>query len=184
MKPLRVSVLLALAAALGVAAGCGGSSNDSGRQSEASSTLGGTPTSTRGTGSGSGSRKTVTVKETEYKLTPSSVTLDETGTYTFKVMNTGSTTHALEVEGNGVEEESGDVRPGQSKTFTVDLNTSGTYEMYCPVDGHRQQGMEGKLTIGNAGAGNAGTTSDTSTTETETHTDTGEDDGGGGGGRY
>ena len=177
MQPKRTLLLGALVAIVGVlAAGCGGSSDNSGGQSEATSTSGNAES-----GAG-GSSKTVTIKETEYKLTPSSVTLDKTGTYTFKVVNTGSTTHALEIEGNGVEEESGDVAPGDTKTFSVDLKTSGTYEMYCPVDGHRQQGMEGKLAIGNAGAGPAGTTSDTSTTETETHTDTTGGGGGGGGG--
>jgi plastocyanin len=178
MQPKRILLLGALVALVALlAAGCGGSSDNSSGQSEPASTSGNAES-----GGGSGSGKRVTIKETEYKLTPSSVTLDETGTYTFKVVNTGSTTHALEIEGNGVEEESGDISPGDTKTFTVDLKTSGTYEMYCPVDGHRQQGMEGKLTIGNAGAGSAGTTNDTSTTETETHTDTTGGGGGGGGG--
>ena len=170
MRLLRLALVASALFAVGVAAGCGGSSDNSSGQSEAASTSSG------GTSSASG--KTVTIKESEYKLTPSSVTLDTTGTYTFKVVNTGSVTHALEIEGNGVEEESGDVDAGSTKTFSVDLKSGGTYELYCPIDGHRQEGMEGKLTIGNAGAGSAGTTSDTSTTETETHTDTG---GGGGG---
>jgi uncharacterized cupredoxin-like copper-binding protein len=179
MKPLRIAVLLVLAAALGVVAGCGGSSDNSSGQSEAASTSGNAKSGSGGSG---GSGKTVTIKETEYKLTPSSVTLDETGTYTFKVVNNGSTTHALEIEGNGVEEESGHVSAGDTKTFSVDLKTSGTYEIYCPIDGHRDEGMEGKLTIGNAAGGPAGTTRDTSTTETETHTDTTQGGGGGGGG--
>ena len=35
--------------------------------------------------------------------------------------------------------------------------------MYCPIDGHRQQGMEGALVIGGGGGG--ATTTDETTTE-------------------
>jgi plastocyanin len=173
MDRKRAPLLGAVVVVVGLAAaGCGGGGNSS--QSDAGSTS--------GNAASSGSNKTFTVSETEYKLTPSSVTVASPGTYLVKVVNKGSVTHALEIEGNGVEEESGDVQAGKTKTFTVDLKTAGTYEMYCPIDGHRDQGMEGKITIGNAGAGSAGTTNDTSTTETETHTDTSGGGGGGGGG--
>jgi uncharacterized cupredoxin-like copper-binding protein len=169
MKP-NFLLLGAVVVAVGLAVtGCGGSSNS---QSQASSTS--------GNASPSGSSKTIKVAESEYKLTPSSVSLPAAGTYTFKVANKGSVTHALEIEGTGMHEESGELQPGQTKTFTVDFKGPGTYEMYCPVDGHRDKGMDGKVTIGSAAAGPAGTTNDTSTTETETHTDTS----GGGGGRY
>ncbi len=40
--------------------------------------------------------------------------------------------------------------------------------MYCPVDGHRGLGMQGKITIGRSGAGGAGTTVETTTTQTST----------------
>jgi len=31
--------------------------------------------------------------------------------------------------------------------LTVTFQKSGTYEMYCPVDGHEQLGMKGKVVI-------------------------------------
>jgi len=43
----------------------------------------------------------------------------------------------------------------------VTFSKTGTYEFYCPVDGHRDQGMEGVLTVG-AASGGAGTTEDSS----------------------
>jgi plastocyanin len=154
----------AVAVAAGVAAGCGGGTN--GSQSEAASTSGNPQSSSPA--------KTITVKETEFKLTPSTVSVAKTGTYAIKVVNTGSITHALEVEGNGVEEKSGDVGAGSSTTFTVALKSSGKYEMYCPIDGHRKQGMEGTITVGSAAGG--GMRTGTSTTQTNT--------GGGGYGGY
>ena len=51
---------------------------------------------------GSSSGKTITISETEYKLTPSTVTLSKAGAYEFKAVNNGSVAHALEIaEGVG-----------------------------------------------------------------------------------
>ena len=98
--------------------------------------------------------KTIQVKETEFKLQPAEVTLDKPGTYVFKAVNSGDTVHALEVEGEGIEEETEEIEPGQSAELKVKLK-AGTYELYCPVDGHAEEGMEGKLTVkeGSGGAG-------------------------------
>jgi uncharacterized cupredoxin-like copper-binding protein len=109
---------------------------------------------------GSGSEEeaagqTISIGETEFALDPSSVQIDEAGTVTFSVTNNGSVDHALEVEGQGVEEETETIAPGESAELTVDL-ADGSYEMYCPIDGHREQGMEGTVTVG-AGGGGAGT---------------------------
>jgi uncharacterized cupredoxin-like copper-binding protein len=59
--------------------------------------------------------------------------------------NPSQTPHAVEVEGKGVEEETKTLTQGTAK-ITVDLKP-GKYEFYCPVDGHRQAGMEGTLTV-------------------------------------
>ena len=127
-----------------------------------------------GSGGGSGSSqgttgkviKTIAIKETEYKLSPSTVTLSKPGTYAFKAEDKGSTQHSLEIEGEGVKsegvegdegegggEEGGEAKleqtldPGQSGVLTVSFQKSGTYEMYCPVDGHEQEGMKGKVVV-------------------------------------
>jgi plastocyanin len=54
--------------------------------------------------------------------------------------------HAIEVEGRGVERAGRVVRAGGTSRVTVRVRR-GTYEFYCPVDGHRQAGMEGRLTV-------------------------------------
>jgi uncharacterized cupredoxin-like copper-binding protein len=112
----------------------------------------------------SGGGQTIQVKETEYKLTPSSFSVAKPGTVSFEVTNGGKIDHALEVESNGVEEKTDTISPGSSAKLTVDLSKAGTYEVYCPIDGHRAMGMEAKLVVGGASAGGGGTT----TTETKT----------------
>ena len=53
--------------------------------------------------------------------------------------------HAVEIEGNGVEEASDTVTSSKT-SVTADLK-AGTYTFYCPVGNHRAEGMEGTLTI-------------------------------------
>ncbi len=99
--------------------------------------------------------KTIQVKETEFALEPAEITLDKPGTYVFKAVNSGDTVHALEVEGEGIEEETEKIEPGQSAKLKVKLK-AGTYELYCPVDDHAEEGMEGKLIIKNSSGGSGG----------------------------
>jgi plastocyanin len=67
------------------------------------------------------------------------------GTVTIKLVNESDVPHAVEVEGNGVEEESETVTGGETE-LSVDLE-AGEYTFYCPVGQHRQNGMEGTLTV-------------------------------------
>jgi uncharacterized cupredoxin-like copper-binding protein len=39
------------------------------------------------------------------------------------------------------------LNPGQSGVLTVTFEKPGTYEMYCPVDGHEQMGMKGEVVV-------------------------------------
>lgn len=69
------------------------------------------------------------------------------GPTTFVVTNTGSAEHNFEVEGQGIEEElPRNLMPGETAELTLDLKP-GTYEVYCPVDGHKDLGMELRLTV-------------------------------------
>ncbi|HEX2097708.1 MAG TPA: plastocyanin/azurin family copper-binding protein [Rubrobacteraceae bacterium] len=54
--------------------------------------------------------------------------------------------HALEIEGNGIEEETDDIEPGGSAELEVNLEP-GTYELYCPVGNHEERGMVGTVTV-------------------------------------
>ena len=67
------------------------------------------------------------------------------GEVTIELVNDSGIPHNVEVEGNGVEEESDTITSG-STDLTVDLEP-GEYEFYCAVDGHKDAGMEGTLTV-------------------------------------
>ncbi len=83
------------------------------------------------------------------------------GVVTFTVTNAGSIPHALEVEGEGIEQETEVIQPGAHATLTLTLK-AGTYEVYCPVgeDSHKKLGMDTRLKVeGGAERGDAmGTT--------------------------
>ena len=99
--------------------------------------------------------ETVKLSETEYKIDPADVSVDKAGVVEFDVTNDGSITHALEVEGGDIEEETEDIAAGDSATLKVDL-PKGVYELYCPIDDHKEQGMVGELRV----AGATGTAED------------------------
>jgi uncharacterized cupredoxin-like copper-binding protein len=140
--PKRLVALLASGALLAVPiVGCGDDNSSGG---DSSSTAASTTESTTSGGGGAGG--TVALSETEYKIDPSDPTT-KAGEVTFSVTNDGSITHALEVEGPGEEQKTDDIAPGQSAQVTVDLSKPGKYEFYCPIDSHRDQGMEGEITV-------------------------------------
>jgi plastocyanin len=169
MRGFRLMGVMAVAGAMMVA-GCGSDdSSDSGGSGGGGSASGG---STSESSSGGGAAGTVSISETEFKLDPADAKVDKAGKVTFKVTNDGQITHALEVEGPGEEAKTGAIQPGKSATLSVDLSKAGTYEMYCPIGNHKQQGMEGKIAV--AGGGSGGSSDDKG----------GEDEDSGGGSGY
>jgi uncharacterized cupredoxin-like copper-binding protein len=133
----------------------GGSSGGGGYGYGGGNTSSSSAATTRSSSSG-GVIKTVAIKESEFKLSPSTVTLSKPGTYAFKAENEGSYQHSLEIEGKGLKSKEGEageaklepyLDPGQSGVLTVSFQIPGTYEMYCPVDGHEQEGMKGKVVV-------------------------------------
>jgi uncharacterized cupredoxin-like copper-binding protein len=134
----RSVVLLAAAAAvvLSLAVGCAGGGGGEGGANAPS-----------GGGAKGSVLKTIRIQETEYNLKPAEITLKKPGLYVLKVVNSGSITHALEVDGEGLEEFSKKIEPGQSTQLRLDLRKAGTYELTDPVDHHEEKGMEGKIIV-------------------------------------
>jgi uncharacterized cupredoxin-like copper-binding protein len=87
----------------------------------------------------------VQVSETEYKIGLPETTL-KAGRYTFEVRNGGQLPHNLTIKGPGVSEATPDFGAGETRELSVELKP-GTYDFYCSVQGHREQGMEQKVTV-------------------------------------
>jgi uncharacterized cupredoxin-like copper-binding protein len=87
----------------------------------------------------------VQVTEIDYKIRLPETTLAP-GRYTFEVRNDGAVPHNLTVKGPGVSKATPNFGAGQTRTLSVDLEP-GTYDFYCSVPGHRQLGMEQKVTV-------------------------------------
>jgi uncharacterized cupredoxin-like copper-binding protein len=154
----RLLVLLPLALPLAACGGGGSGSN----AAQGTTATAGMPAAS--------SAQTVTVGEKEFSITPSSFALTKPGTYTFKVTNNGQIGHALEIEGHGIEQKTGTIDPGKTATLRVDLAKAGSYEVYCPIDDHRNMGMKASLTVGGAAAPAVGGTSTEGTTTGQTTT--------------
>jgi plastocyanin len=139
----RITWILALLLSAGVllAAGCGDDEDEGGGGGAAS-----TPEATEESGGAeAGGGLTLTADPGgSISWEPGELSAPA-GSVTITLVNESSTPHAVEVEGNGVEEESETITGGETQ-LTVDLE-AGEYVFYCPVGQHRQNGMEGTLTV-------------------------------------
>jgi len=142
IRTVALSGIAVAALGFGVV-GCGSSSSSSSTTAASSTTT----SAAAGGGGASGGGSSVNVSETEYKLNPSDPTV-KAGQVTLNATNDGTVTHSLEVEGtsSGDQELQSELQPGQSGTLTVNLKP-GKYEFYCPIDGHKDLGMKGEITV-------------------------------------
>ena len=131
-------VLLSLAVA-----GCGGSSSSN------STSAGTTPSTTAGGGTSAGGQTLKLSADPSGAIKFNTTSLQaKAGKVTLQMTNPSSSglEHGIAVEGNGVDQDGQIVQPGNTSTLTVNLKP-GKYEFYCPFDSHKQQGMEGTLTV-------------------------------------
>jgi uncharacterized cupredoxin-like copper-binding protein len=98
----------------------------------------------------SAARATFSVQEKEFTIVlPAAAKQSlQPGTYTFQVHNAGTTEHDLAVQGEGTTaiEKTPLIKPGSDASLTVTL-AKGVYDLFCTVPGHRQAGMEAKITV-------------------------------------
>ncbi len=140
-RAIVVWVLAATVVLLSLAVGCAGSSGGGAANA---------PSGVKGS-----VLKTIRIEETEYTLKPAEITVEKPGLYVLEVVNSGGTTHALEVEGEGLEEFSKKIGPGHGTQMRLDLKT-GTYGLTCPVDHHEEKGMEGTVIVKEGSRGQGG----------------------------
>jgi plastocyanin len=142
----RIAVMAAVTAL--ALAGCGGDDEPSGTSGAADDTptAESTPTETSTpAASGGATLKIAADPDGAKKFTESTLTADA-GEVTVEFSNPSQLPHAVEIEGNGIEEETETVTGKDAAPITVDLKP-GEYTYYCPVGDHRAEGMEGKLTV-------------------------------------
>jgi len=133
---MRWIVVLAATAALALA-GCGGDDEEP--------TPAATETPTEAAASGGSTLKIAADPGGAKKFTESTLTA-KAGKVTVEFANESQLPHAVEIEGNGVEEETETVTGQDAPPITIDLK-AGEYTYYCPVGDHRAAGMEGTLTV-------------------------------------
>jgi plastocyanin len=142
---MRMLTLTALVCALAIAAaGCGGDDDDDGGSSGGSANT----KTTQNTGGGGGAAQTLKLSADPggaLKFDKSSLTA-KAGKVTIVLDNPSALPHAVEVEGNGIEESSDTIGKGETTKVTATVK-AGKYEYYCPVDGHKAAGMKGTLTV-------------------------------------
>ena len=115
-------------------AGCGGDDESSGSGGSATSTPASQSGGGGGGGGGGGEKLSLAAPE-DGSLKFDKTTLEaKAGTVTIDFDNPSSTPHAVEIEGNGVDEASQTVT-GDKTSVTADLKP-GEYKFLCPVAGH------------------------------------------------
>ncbi len=161
----RAVVLIALLSALTLAA-CGGSDNTSspapgggtgtenGRDADGGGGSGGSDGGGGGATSESG-RAAQTLKVTagepgpeEYSFAPADLKA-KAGEVTLDLVlpDDLNAPHAIAIEGDGVSESGDTVSAGATSSVSAEL-PAGEYTFFCPVGDHREEGMEGTLTVG------------------------------------
>jgi uncharacterized cupredoxin-like copper-binding protein len=147
MKRRLTSSLGALLVGAIAIAGCGGGSDNSSSSSSSSSTPAST-TEPSTANAPSGAAQTLQISaDPGGALRFDKTKLDaKAGTVEIVMDNPSSLPHAIAVEGNGVDKDGQTVTQGGKSMVSADLKP-GTYMFYCPVDGHKQAGMTGVLTV-------------------------------------
>ena len=85
------------------------------------------------------------VSEVDFKIKLASRPLDA-GPYEFEIANDGKSPHNLAIVGPGVKAQSPTIGPGKTTTLKATLR-KGTYDFFCAVPGHKQAGMDVKVTV-------------------------------------
>ncbi len=86
----------------------------------------------------------IDIKLSEFKITPSNITIQKGETINFKVENDGSTFHTYTIE--GLDEELR-LQSGQSDNVEIKFDKPGTYKVLCTVPNHEDRGMVGEIKV-------------------------------------
>jgi uncharacterized cupredoxin-like copper-binding protein len=144
----RLTYLVAIGLIAGSLAACGDDNESSSSSSDTTESTAATDqTAKLDPGDGTNIAVSAVEKGSELAFSKKSLSTKQ-GLIAFKLTNPSKNQlpHALEIEGRGIEKSSETIQPGGDSTLSIDL-APGKYEFYCPVGNHKQQGMEGTLTV-------------------------------------
>ena len=142
MQRMLLAAVVPLAAGL-LVAGCGSSDNNETAATKAKSVA---TKAQSNAAAGRSSTLAVSADPSGALKFNKKVLTAKSGAVTVNMSNPSSLPHAIAVEGNGIDKDCQTVEKGGTSTVSVNLKP-GKYEFYCPVDSHKQQGMEGTLTV-------------------------------------
>ena len=149
MRRIPFLLLICAVVALGVA-GCGGDDNSSSDTAAATTETTDTTATDEGTtgasGGGGGVIKVAADPGGDLAFVQKSLTA-KAGKNTVEFTNESSLPHDVKIEEGGKEVGGTDVVSGGKAEATVQLDAGEPYTFYCSVPGHRDAGMEGKLTV-------------------------------------
>lgn len=91
-----------------------------------------------------GPLKKFTVTASNYQFTPNKITVKKGDNIQITLNNQGGT-HDFVIDEFNVA--SNQLSGGDNDLVTFVADKTGTYEFYCSIDGHRQMGMVGTLTV-------------------------------------
>jgi len=152
MKPNVLAVALCAALVALVVAGCGSSNKKSSSSSSqpapapaSTAPNPGTKKAQKGGGKGASNLTVAADSSGQLKFDKTSLSA-KAGKVTITMDNPSPVPHAIAVEGGGIDKKGQTVQMNGKSTVTVTLKP-GKYTFYCPVDGHKQAGMQGPLTV-------------------------------------
>ena len=149
MRRIPFLLLICAVVALGVA-GCGGDDDSSSDTAATTTETTDTTTTDEGTtgasGGGGGVFMVAADPGGDLAFVQKSLTA-KAGKDTIEFTNESSLPHDVKIEEGGKEIGGTDVVTGGKAEATVTLDAGEPYTFYCSVPGHRDAGMEGKLTV-------------------------------------
>ena len=95
---------------------------------------------------GEGGGKTVRALEDEFSIKLDGGNDLAEGKYRFQVVNRGQIDHDLAIEGDGVEEKTALIGPGEEAALEAELKPA-EYRFWCTVPGHAESGMDVDVTV-------------------------------------
>jgi plastocyanin len=137
-----LAVVSSLFLSLTAIAGCGGGDNNDNATTPTTST---TATETQPSGGTAQTLKLSADPSGALKFDKRRLSA-KPGKVTITMDNPSPVEHAVSILGNGVSASGKTVGQGGVSTVTATL-PAGSYDFYCPVDGHKQAGMSGRLIV-------------------------------------